>query len=146
MECLVLHRGRGDAWLVDFAAPGNVHVVVGRGRARPRMHVRMINTLRFLSRLDIRHVSLVLSGVCRLHVLHSYLVLKVVGHIDVRRLLGLLSRECHVRLVIARRSTRLVLIIRCVHVIRHRCIRVCSGNNSERLAEYIRLRAFVLFI
>ena len=74
MECLVLHRGRRDARLVDFAAPVNVHVVVGRGRARPCMHVRMINTLGFLSRLDIRHISLVLGGVCRLYVLHSYLV------------------------------------------------------------------------
>ena len=70
----------------------------------------------------------------------------MVGHIYVRRLLGLLSRERHVRLVIARRSTRFVLIIRCVHTIYNRCIRVCSGNNSESLAEYIRLSALLLFI
>jgi hypothetical protein len=87
-----------------------------------------------------------LSGVCRLDVLNSWLVLKVVGHIYVRRLLGLLSRERHVRLVIARRSTRFVLIIRRVHAKEHRCFRECSGNISERLAEYIRLSVLVLFI
>ena len=70
----------------------------------------------------------------------------MVGHIYVRRLLGLLSRERHVRLVIARRSARLVLIIRRVHAKEHRCIRVCSGNISEMLAEYIRLCVLVLFI
>ena len=85
----------------------------------------MIYTLGFLSRKDIRHVSLVL-GVCGLDVLDSRGILKLVGHVDVRRFS--LSGERHVCLVIALRSTRLVLVHRRVHADYSTDVFVC-GNG-----------------
>lgn len=75
----------------------------------------MINTLGFLSRKDIRHVSLVLSASSRLDVLGSRGVLKLVGNVHVLRFR--LARERHVDLVIALRGARFVLVHGRVHVL-----------------------------